>query len=272
VPLATAQLTLVVVDQMVVPQRVPEMRVPIEPVGVASDAPKFDPTTVTILPDETGLFWASRDESTGVSKVNVSPFVPTTAATLTISACPAPVPADSTHVTCVLEPQIELLHGVEPIAAVNDVSVVAKFTPRMVKTPPSLVGRFGVASNETTGASYVNTSARVPTTVLSVKETSSAAPVPGLIEQSTLVDVYQLLLAHEAVSNKVLGVKSTLAKLTPSRVTEYAPEAGPFGLLTCEVAGASNVNILTEVPVRLLLRVNTKCFEAPLPDLESPLE
>jgi hypothetical protein len=113
---------------------------------------------------------------------------------------------------------------VDPSTAVADVSLFPKLLPEAVSNAVlTAVGALGVIRELTIGASYVNTSCRVPV-LADITTMSRALPCPLFAAQPR-----DVLLVHEVVEQIVkpsiaLVVTSNIPKLVPLRVMKPLPD------------------------------------------------
>jgi len=144
----------------------------------------------------------------------------------------------------------------------NDVdavaSLTAKLTPVRVRLKPPEVGPFGLEACVTTGVSYENLPARVPTTPAIVTDSGDVDCLPKLrpkgCRQSTAVAVDHVVVEHDVKPIWTLAVALMMPNEVPSSVNWAPPDVGPLKTLLTNVAtGASYVSctrpVPTEVPI-----------------------
>ena len=146
-------------------------------VAAALDAvlPKFMPKIVMLVVPEVGALGADTKVESGESYENAAACVPTFRPTVTATVCSPPTPGSTRQVTAVSEIHSAKRHPLSPITTAGFESEGPKLRPWMVMPPPPDTGLLLMISQDDTGASYVNTTVRVPMTA--PIETATSSPV-----------------------------------------------------------------------------------------------
>jgi hypothetical protein len=141
-----------------------------------------------------------------------------------------------------------------PRRADEDCPVIPKFTPDKVTLAPPDPGVLVVPSTDTTGALYVNTDMRVPTTALTVSVASRPFPLPTELAATNDVYVVHLTVVQTVLPRVTLGVTSSPPKLKPRSVISAAPLLTRLIGVRLDITGASNEkNEVAAQPTRALI-------------------
>jgi hypothetical protein len=116
----------------------------------------------------------------------------------------------------------------EPSAIVGEVSIAAKFTPSRVMLFLTDVGPLYMLSRDTTGESYEKKDPRVPTNETRVIAAWMVPPWPFGVWQSVDVVVSHVVVKHNVLPTRTVGVRLSGAKLLPDRVMDEPDEVGPL--------------------------------------------
>lgn len=210
---------------------------------VASTGTKLSPTIVSSAPPEVGTLYEGAEVATGASYVNAATSVETTPATTTLpkSADPRPayvVPQD----TVVAELQAVEPHKLVPIRTDAVQSVDPRLSPAIVKMVPDDRAAFALGAvppgpgrtDDTVGASKVNTAVVVLTTAPIVTNNDAAEPAPRPAGHETVEDDVHEVVAQRNTAElwsdwiAAEAVASYPPKLSPLIVRIVPPEAARF--------------------------------------------
>ena len=182
-------------------------------VAAALDAvlPKFMPKIVMLVVPEVGALGADTKVESGESYENAAVCVPTFRPTVTATVCSPPTPGSTRQVTAVSEIHSAKRQPLSPITTAGFESEGPKLRPWMVMPPPPDTGLLLMISQDDTGASYVNTTVRVPMTAPIETATSSpvlapvAAEKPLLMTPVSAVAVTHTLVAQVVSPTRMVG-------------------------------------------------------------------
>ena len=104
-----------------------------------------------------------------------------------------------------------------------------------------------------------------PTIVEMVAAMCLLLPAPGGALQSRLVEVCHVVVRHIVEPNRIVGVRSTLAKFMPPSVIEWPAHVGPLKAADCKNTGASYVKPDERQPTNVLMFTKTSS-EVPYPN------
>jgi hypothetical protein len=231
---------------------------------VASTGTKLSPTIVSSAPPEVGtLYEGAAKVATGASYVNAATSVETTPATTTLPKSADPRPAYVVRQdTVVVELHAVEPHKLVPIRTDAVQSVDPRLSPAIVKMVPDDRAAFALgavppgpgSTDDTEGASKVNTAVVVLTTAPIVTNNDAAEPAPWPAEHETVVDDVHEVVAQrkgaELWSDRIAAeaVASYPPKLSPLIVRIVPPEAARFEVARFEILDASYVKPTEDVP------------------------
>jgi len=235
---------------------------PMMTVGVDPKIPKFAPMTVRVLAPVSGIFDANELSTTGESKLNFTPAVPTVFDSATLTDLSPPIPAMLEHTMLVM-----LSHTEVPQVSLPTITVIArreetpKFVPTNVTSAPPTTSALSGAMFEMTGASKLKTFNIVPINGFTSTVACKFAPAPlkGTNERAVF-DIHVGNNGYPTSDTLAYADPSNTPKFVPKRVMGEPTEVGMLVFRPSVTTGASYVKSPIAVPKKSPLSSTMPAF------------